>query len=216
MDAKAVVKVGAFSRRGVSRTVVLALDHDHGQDATITPYGILLPVHDDLTIYLATSVVTADFIVDQLEAWWERNRVRFPAVDTLLLLQDNGPENHSRRTRFMERIVMFTRRHRVTVRLAYWPPYHSKYNPIERCWGILEQHWNGALLDTVPTVVAYAQTMTWKGVAPSVHLVTTSYAKGVRLSRAAMAEVEAQVQRLPDLGRWFVEIPRATPNSGRH
>src|SRR5262245_2149031 len=31
----------------------------------------------------------------------------------------------------------------LTVRLAYYPPYHSKYNPIERCWGILENHWNG-------------------------------------------------------------------------
>ena len=32
--------------------------------------------------------------------------------------------------------------------LAYYPPYHSKYNPIERCWGFLENHWNGALLDS--------------------------------------------------------------------
>jgi transposase len=26
---------------------------------------------------------------------------------------------------------------------VYYPPYHSKYNLIERCWGILENHWNG-------------------------------------------------------------------------
>ncbi|NRB09761.1 MAG: hypothetical protein HRU34_23665, partial [Richelia sp.] len=25
----------------------------------------------------------------------------------------------------------------------YYAPYHSKYNPIEGCWGILDQHWNG-------------------------------------------------------------------------
>jgi len=36
-----------------------------------------------------------------------------------------------------------------TIHLLYYPPYHSKYNPIERCWGILELHWGGGkLVDT--------------------------------------------------------------------
>ena len=54
-----------------------------------------------------------------------------------------------RRTQFMKRLVEFVDRHRIVVELAYLPPYHSKYNPIERCWGILEQHWNGTLLHSV-------------------------------------------------------------------
>jgi transposase len=28
---------------------------------------------------------------------------------------------------------------------VYYPPYHSKYNPIERLWGILENYWRGEL-----------------------------------------------------------------------
>ncbi|MBA2285114.1 MAG: hypothetical protein H0W02_06510 [Ktedonobacteraceae bacterium] len=44
------------------------------------------------------------------------------------------------------------------MRLVVDPPYHSKYNPIERCWGILENHWNGDVLDSVETVVTFAQT----------------------------------------------------------
>ena len=47
-----------------------------------------------------------------------------------------------------------------SIQLLYFPPYHSKYNPIERCWGILEQHWNGALLRDVETMLAWAQSMT--------------------------------------------------------
>ncbi len=47
---------------------------------------------------------------------------------------------------------------RVWMRLVVDPPYHSKYNPIERCWGILENHWNGDVLDSVETVVTFAQT----------------------------------------------------------
>jgi transposase len=219
MDAKAVIKVGEFSRYGVSRVLVFALDHDHGAEAKVTPYGILLTAHNELTVSLATGPVTADFIVDRIEAWWCAHRARFPEVDTLLLLQDNGPENQSRRTQFLSRIVAFAQAHRINVRLAYYPPYHSKYNPVERCWGVLEQHWNGSILDTVETVVNFAQTMTWKGVAPVVQLVTTTYAKGISLTRAAMAKVEAQVQRLAGLEAWFVEIlcaPKAVRGDGAH
>jgi transposase len=85
--------------------------------------------------------------------WWEAVRTRFPHISPLVLNGDNGPENHSRRTQFMQRMVEFVQQYHVPVRLAYYPPYHSKYNPIERCWGILENHWNGALLDSVDAVL---------------------------------------------------------------
>jgi len=79
---------------------------------------------------------------------------------------DNGPESHSHRTQFMFRLVQFVQRTGVAVRLAYYPPYHSKYNPIERCWGILEMHWNGALLDSREAVCRFTASMTWKGSPP--------------------------------------------------
>ena len=106
----------------------------------------------------------------------------------------------------MQRIVEFVQQYQVTVRLAYYPPYHSKYNPIERCWGILENHWNGTLLDSIDTVLQFARTMTWNGKHPVVELVTTTYQTGVKLTKEAMEAVEAQLTRLPDLGKWFVDI----------
>jgi transposase len=201
------VNVGPFSRRGRSRTGTKAADHDFKPEATLTPFGILLPEHDDLTVYMARSKVTSDFIVDRLEDWWEFNRVRFPKVRKLVLNLDNGPENHSRRTQFLKRLVEFARAARLDVDLAYYPPYHSKYNPIERCWGILELHWNGALLDSVEAVLGYAETMTWRGGHPEVVLVETPYNTGVRLSREEMEALESQVERLPTLEKWFVSIP---------
>jgi hypothetical protein len=63
----------------------------------------------------------------------------------LLIDLDNGPEIASSRTQFMKRLVEFSDQHHLTLELAYYPPYHSKYNLIERCWGILENHWNGTL-----------------------------------------------------------------------
>jgi hypothetical protein len=205
-DAKATVKIGEFSRDGESRVPVKALDHDFKPDGTVTPVGILLPEQDELSIAICTSKVTSDCIVDATEHWWIENKARFPKVDTLVLLQDNGPENSGRRTQFLHRMVQFVEQHRVNVRLAYYPPYHSKYNPIERCWGILENHWNGALLDTVKAVVGYAQSMTWKQEHPVVRLVTKTYEAGVRLSKQAMKAVEGKLSRLPLLPSWFIDI----------
>jgi hypothetical protein len=92
------------------------------------------------------------------------------------------------------------------VRLAYYPPYHSKYNAIEHCWGTLEAHWNGEILDEVEVVLNFARSMTWNGKHPVVELINKVYHKGVRLSAQAMREIEAQVDRLPKLGKWFVDI----------
>jgi transposase len=207
IDAKATVTIGPFSRRGRSRTKTEAADHDFKPEATLTPFGIFLPQYDDLWLYMARSKVTSDFIADRLEQWWQEVRLRFLSVKTLVINLDNGPENHSRRTQFLKRIVEFARKYRLKVQLAYYPPYHSKYNPIERCWGILEMHWNGSLLDSLEAVVGFARSMTWKGKHPVVRMVETTYVKGVRLKPKEMKALESEVVRLAGLGKWFVEIP---------
>jgi hypothetical protein len=159
-----------------------------------------------LFLYHVTSKVTSDALVDCLTRWWERVRERYAHSSMLVLNLDNGPENHSHRTQFMHRLVDFVARFAVSVRLAYYPPYHSKYNAVERCWGILELHWNGALLDSLQAVVAYSASMTWKGLHPAVEVVTTSYQAGVTLTKEEMAPVEAQIDRLPGLDKWFVDL----------
>ncbi|MDZ8070406.1 MAG: hypothetical protein RMY64_33165 [Nostoc sp. DedQUE08] len=100
------------------------------------------------------------------------------------------------------------------MRLAYYPPYHSKYNPIERTWAILENHWNGSILDEVETALKFASTMKWKGDHPVVKLVHKTYENGVKLTKKAMAQIEKQIERLtdsthelfPNLGNWFIDI----------
>jgi hypothetical protein len=214
LDTKATVKIGLFSRGGDNWVEVKALDHDFKPEATLSPFGILLPRYHDLFLYLARSRVTSDFIVDVLEHWWEGVRGWFPQIDTLLINQDNGPENNSRRTQFLKRIVAFAQAQQLTIRLAYYPPYHSKYNPIERCWGVLENHWNGVLLESIPTALRFAQTMTWHGKHPLVQLVDKIYHRGIKLTAAEMKELETQVQRLPGLEKWFVDIHPARLSVG--
>jgi hypothetical protein len=209
-DTKTPVKIGLFSRGGPSRLPLAAWDHDFRPETVVTPAGFLLPDHNELFLYLTTSKVTSDFIVDSLLDCWRQLQPRFPQVHTLQLDLDNGPENHSHRTQFIARLIEFVNLTRLRVELAYYPPYHSKYNPIERCWAVLENHWNGSLLDSLNAVVEFAKTMTWRGLHPVVSLVTKAYQTGVKLSREAMQVCEQQLERLPGLERWFVTIRPTT------
>ena len=94
--------------------------------------------------------------------------------------------------------------------LVYYPPYHSKYNPIDRWWGLLENHWNGTLLDNVTTVLNWAGTMTWKGLRPIVHLLEATYEKGVRVAKKAFQEISQRLQRDKLLPKYFVRISPAS------
>ena len=92
------------------------------------------------------------------------------------------------------------------IRLIYYPPYHSKYNPIERVWGVLEEHWNGSLLDSIDKVLKWAASMTWKGISPVVHLMNNIYKKGISLIGAEKKRYESYLDRSPSLPKWDVLI----------
>lgn len=148
LDAKATVKIGPLARGGKSRVQGAAAEHDVAPAATVTPVGLFLSTEEELFVYGVTSHGTSDCLVDRLRQWWEAVRERFPHLTTRVLTLENGPEHHSRRTQCMPRMVDVVRQYPLHVRWAYSPPYHSKDNPVERCWGILEHHGNGALLDS--------------------------------------------------------------------
>ena len=213
LDTKAKVKIGAFSRRGVARgqQAVSAADHDMHPDAVLVPAGILEVDAGQLNMIFGTSRDTSDFVADCLELWWNHRQAAHPGVRRLLIDLDNGPEIASSRTQFMKRLVAFSDRAGLTLELAYYPPYHSKYNRIERCWGILENHWNGTLLDSIETTLAWAQSMTWRGVAPIVQLLDRVYETGVRLTKLAFRPIASRLQRSATLPKWSLIIQ---PNTG--
>jgi hypothetical protein len=99
----------------------------------------------------------------------------------------------------MQRLVEFVQHYHLTVRLAYYPPYHSKYNPIERCWGHFGESLEWDLARFSGRGAPVCRTMTWKGKPPVFALVTTTYQTGVKLTEEAMGVVESQIQRLPSL-----------------
>jgi len=178
----------------------------------LIPFGILEVASALLTITFGTTRETSDFIVDCLELWWQDRRKIYPHIRELVINLDNGPEVASNRTQFIKRMVEFADRHQLSIRLVYYPPYHSKYNPIERCWGILEMHWNGSLLSTIEKALSWAGTMTWKGLHPVVRLLDEVYEKGTTLTKKAMKPYAQRLDRSKELPKWSVVIqPQAQP-----
>ncbi len=206
MDAKATIKIGPYSRGGYSRCNVQAVDHDFNPDSLLKLFGINIPALDENYMYFTESHITPDFMVDALESLWSLLKARFNP-HTLVINLDNGPENSSRRSQFIKRLVDFSKSALVNISLVYYPPYHSKYNPIERVWGVLENHWKGELLDKIEKVLGLCRTMTWKGKNPVVNFIQRAYPIGVRLTKSAMNNLEKRIIRILGIEKWAVDIP---------
>ena len=201
------MKIGDFSRGGVTRGDNRASDHDLGCEEKYIPCGIVDEESAELNITFGSSDKTSDFIVDTIEAKWKAMDEHEQAETSLIQLKmDNGPESSGRRTQFLSRMVELSDSINRPIQLLYYPPYHSKYNPIERCWGILELKWNGTKLIDAETMLGWAKKMTWKGLHPVVNLSRTVYEKGISLSKAAMAAVEARLKRDPKLPKYDILI----------
>lgn len=203
--------IGEYSRGGKTRGDCRAADHDMGSTEKHVPFGIVDEQSGELYLTFGSSHKTSDFIVDSLTDWWNNLPVlEQAAISHIQIKVDNGPESSGVRTQFLKRIVAFTDLVGKAVHLLYYPPYHSKYNPIERCWGILEQHWNGAKLETTDIMLEWAKSMTWKGIKPVVNLSRKVYKKGISLSKKAMREIEARLERNPLLPKWDILIRPAS------
>ena len=205
IDAKATVNIGPFARGGKSRQKQKAMDHDFSPDSTYTPYGLVIPKTNESWIWFTKGSATADFIVDRLEDLWPKLKAKYNP-HTLLINADNGPESSGQRTQWLNRLVLFADKEGIKIRLAYYPPYHSKYNPIERVWGRLENHWNGEILDSDEKALGLARSMTYNSVSPTVRKITKIYRKGVTLTKVAMKEVEKRLERVAGLDKWFIDI----------
>jgi Rhodopirellula transposase DDE domain len=162
------------SRGGLTRGDNQACDHDLGLHEKYIPCGIVDEASGQWPITFGSSYKTSDCIMDALEAWWAAwDETEQVARARLQIKMAKGPESSGRRTQFWQRMVAFCEVIGKPIQLVYYPPYHSKYNPIERGWGILELPWNGTKLVDVETMLAWAKSMTWKGLHPSITLSRT-------------------------------------------
>jgi hypothetical protein len=119
---------------------------------------------------------------------------------------DGGPATRSDRTQFIKRMVELSQTIGLRIRLIYYPPYHSKYNPIERCWAALENDWNGAISDSIKAVLQWAARMIWKAMSPAVFVVEGVYEKGVKVLAQELECYLSFWQRSEVLPKWDITI----------
>jgi hypothetical protein len=213
IDTKAKVKLGEFSRGGKLRWFrpVKALDHDMTPSGLLVPFGILEVKQKQFNVVYGNSWETSDFIVDGLAYWWRYNKHRYSHITALQIDLDNGPEIESHRTQFIKRMVNWSDKIRLPIELVYYPPYHSKYNPVEHCWGVLETHWSGALLTDRDTVREWTKTMRWGGMAPNVYFLDREYRRGIKLTAREMKAYSMRLRRTPMIERWSLLIQPPKP-----
>ena len=173
LDGQATVPIGEVSRGGLTRGDHHAWDHGLGLHEKDMPCGMVDEESGQLHITFGSSSKTSACIVDALAAWWAALDAHAQvALPWRQLNMDNGPASSGRRTPCLRRrrTVAFGAGIGKPMQLLYSPPDHSKYTPIERCWGILAWHWHGTKLVDVETRVEWVKSMTWKGIHPIVTL----------------------------------------------
>lgn len=208
VDTKATINIGPYSRGGRSRGLqaVKAADHDMMLKEKLVPGGILETTSGKSFLFFTASNKTSDFLTDGIDLWWKASQERLRTVKRIVVNMDNGPECSGHRSQFLQRMVEFADREKLDVRLIYYPPYHSKYNGIERYWGGLERSWNGYLLDSVETVLGRAASFLWRRVRTTVTLLASVYEKGIRLKGKEKRELERRLQRSEQLAWWDITI----------
>jgi hypothetical protein len=180
-------------------------DHDPPAARQWTPLGILMLATNALTIIFGNRE-TSDFWVDGLKLWWLQVKGNLTSIRRLVIYLDNGPKNSGRRTQFLKRMIEFADWSGLAIRLVYYPPYHSKYNPIEHCWSSLEQKWGGTLLNCLKVILQEALRMWWCGQHATVKRLQGEYPDGVRLTRKEMKPYEARLERSKALPKYDIVI----------
>jgi hypothetical protein len=192
IDTKKRELLGPFYRDGVllTRQTLLAFDHAFPRfaDGVVIPYGLYDLRRNEGYVHLGTSHDTSAFACDCLEDWWRRfGREQYPQATTWLLLCDGGGSNSARTYLFKQDLQAVVNRLGLEVRVAHYPPYCSKYNPIEhRLFPHLTRACQGVLFTSaalVQQLMAKARTRT--GLRVVVDVLDKVYETGRRVSAAA-------------------------------
>lgn len=158
MDTKKKELIGNFYRAGhlLTRGGIKTFDHDFPSFASgvIIPHGLYDVKRNDAQVNLGISHDTGEFACDSIERWWEsRGRALYPRATSILLLCDGGGSNSSTQYLFKEDLQRLVDRLGIEIRVAHYPPYCSKYNPIEhRLFPHVTRACQGVIFESVALV----------------------------------------------------------------
>jgi len=185
MDTKKKELLGNFYRDGklYTQEVIRVFDHDFPGAAggAVFPHGLYDMGLNRGPINLGTSHETSQFACDSIERWWQQyGRSQHPQATRLLLLCDGGGSNNSSRYVFKEELQKLADRLGLGIRVAHYPPYCSKYDPIEhRLFPHVTRACQGVVFHTVQVVKELMEkTKTRTGLQVTVDILDKTYEIG--------------------------------------
>jgi hypothetical protein len=185
IDTKKKELLGNFYRAGVIDTqeTIQTNDHDFASkgDGVLIPHGLYDVGRNEGFVHLNTSHDTTELACDSIALWWEQyGRVRYPQAKKLLLLCDGGGSNSATKYVFKEDLQKLATRLGLEIRVAHYPPYCSKYNPIEhRLFAHVSRACRGVVFHTLATARHYmAKTETTTGLEVIVGVLEKVYQTG--------------------------------------
>lgn len=185
VDTKKKELLGDFYRDGTIDTqgTIETNDHDFGSagSGVVIPHGIYDLGRQQGFLHLNTSHDTSELACDSIAAWWEeQGRADYPGAKKVLVLCDGGGSNSASRYVFKEELQKLANRLGIEIRVAHYPPYCSKYNPIEhRLFPHVTRACRGVIFQTLETVRHYmAKTETTTGLKVRVSILDKVYATG--------------------------------------
>lgn len=158
IDTKKKETLGQLYRSGKSYCQEALKVHDHdfshlGQGAVV-PHGIYDVTKNIGYVSLGTSKDTSEFFCDNLRHHWHHGlQQEYPQADEVLLLMDGDGSNSCLHYIVKEDLQKLAQQLQITITVAHYPAYCSKYNPIEhRLFAHLQKSWDGVLFENYQVV----------------------------------------------------------------
>lgn len=186
-------------------------DHDFPSlaEGKVTPHGLYDINRNIGYIRLGTSHDTSEFAAECIRLWWlEYGRYEYLGAKSLLLLCDCGGSNNARYYLFKEELQKLSDELKIEIRIAHYPPYTSKYNPIEhRLFPHVTKACQGVIFKTVELVNdLIAKTRTSTGLKVVTNILNKTFETGRKVARDFKQNMRVQFDEY--LPQWnYVAIP---------
>lgn len=206
IDTKKKELLGNFHRDGVTDGVEPTIVNDHDfpsyADGKVIPHGIYDVAKNEASLHLNGSHDTTELACESIELWWRKQgQGDYPRAEELLVLCDGGGSNSSTKYLFKEDLQALSNRLGLKIRIAHYPPYCSKYNPIEhRVFPHVTRACKGVPLETIETVKHYMEkTETTKGLNVVVRIIAKVFETGRKYAADFKKNMPIQFdERLPN------------------
>jgi hypothetical protein len=214
IDTKAKEHLGQLYRNGRvwTQQAFEAFDHDFPSWATgvVIPHGIYDLVRNRGHINIGLSHDTSQFACDSFRWYWNRiGRQCYPDATSILWLCDCGGSNSAAQYLFKQDLQHLVDELGVEIRVAHYPSYCSKYNPIERrFFPHVGRACQGLLFDTLATVVRLMRrAATSTGLTTTVNVIRRAYETGRKVTDHFKNNMTIQFDEF--LSKWnYRAIPR--------